>query len=139
MTLLACCSCGTEKEVNKDALAPFVGKWDCQESTLEERGYEGYLYVGYLVLRVEEDGTFSLYDAEAGNPGMAGKMYPDAGGSVELDCSKDDFDPPFSWTGISTNAELSYQFLTENGMELLHLTYTGDNRKTSTLVFERWK
>ncbi len=133
------CACEPKAQVDQEALAPFVGEWDCQESTLEERGDEEYRYVGYLDLRVEEDGTFSMYDAEAGNPGMAGKMYPDTEGTVKLDCEKDDFDPPFCWLDISTDGELSYQFLTEDGTEFLHLSYTGDNQETSTLVFERWK
>ncbi len=139
IVVLACCGCGEVKEVNKDALAPFVGEWDCQESTLEERGDEGYLYVGYFTLRVEEDGSFSMYDGEAGNPGMAGMMYPEDDGTVYLDCDKDDFDPPFSWSGISTKETLNYQIVNEDGIDVLYLTFTAENGAASTLVFDRWK
>lgn len=139
IAVLACCGCGETKEVNKDALSPFVGKWDCQESTLEERGDEGYLYVGYFTLRVEEDGSFSMYDGEAGNPGMSGMLYPEDDGTVYLDCDKDDFDPPFSWNGISTKETLNYQIVNEDGMDVLYLTFTVENGTASTLVFDRWK
>ena len=139
--LLACSSCGNDKAVNKDALAPFIGEWDCQESTLEERGNEDYSYVGYLDLRVEEDGTFSMYDGEAGNPGMYGKMYPETDGTVELDCAENDFDPPYHWyiLGMDTEDQLQYSFHEDNGTELLYLSYKSGGGSVSTLVFERWK
>lgn len=144
--LLCCCilafildACGPQ--LNKEALAPFVGSWDCQDRALEERSTEDALYVGYLSLRVEEDGTFSLYDVEAGNPGMAGKLYPDDGGIIRLDCEADDFDPPYLWyiLGITEDGQLKYSFHEEDGTELLHLSYENDRGSVSTLVFERWK
>ena len=137
--LMACCGCGTAKEVNKDALDRFVGEWDCQDSILEERGDEGYLYVGYYTLRVEEDGSFSMYDGEAGNPGISGMMYPEADGSVQLHCDKDDFDPPFSWSGFSKQEILTYEIIEEDGIDVLYLTYTAKNGTAATLVFDRWK
>ena len=137
--LLACCGCGNNKEINKDALVPFVGEWDCQDSTLEERGNEDYAYVGYFTLRVEEDGSFSMYDGEAGNPGISGMMYPETDETVELHCDKDDFDPPFSWAGFSAQETLTYEIVEENGTDVLYLTFTAKNGTASTLVFDRWK
>ena len=130
---------GESREVNKEALKPFVGEWDCQESPLEERGSEDYTYVGYFDLRVEEDGSFSMYDAEAGNPGISGMMYPETDGSVQLDCDTDDFDPPFCWTGIKKDSILQASFGEENGIEVLYLAYTNEAGEVYTLVFERWK
>lgn len=51
-------------------LASFVGEWRCGETLLET----DECYSGYLALRVEEDGEFSMYDEEAGNPGISGLM-----------------------------------------------------------------
>ena len=133
------CGCGDKPVLNEEALAPFVGEWDCQDSILEERGDEGYLYVGYFTLRVEEDGSFSMYDAEAGNPGISGSLYPEEDGTVQLYCDKDDFDPPFSWAGFSTQETLTYEIVEEDGNDVLYLTFTAKNGSAATLVFDRWE
>ncbi|MDD6194783.1 MAG: hypothetical protein PUB19_07790 [Lachnospiraceae bacterium] len=46
-----------------------VGEWKCADTA---EGSEQYF--GFYALRIEKNGTFSLYDAEAGNPGISGKM-----------------------------------------------------------------
>ena len=72
------CSCGTEVP------AALTGEWECQDSSYGcEAGY------GYLALRIEENGHFSLYDAEAGNPGISGTMKGSADaltGTVKINC-----------------------------------------------------
>ncbi len=135
--LCACSSCG--KEVDKEALANFVGSWDCQESTREQMDDEDYIYVGYLQLDVEEDGSFSLYDVEAGNPALSGVMYPDheqAYGTVLLDC-KGEFDPPVVWAGMEKDVVLDYRFFSFEGKPYLILSYVDEEGNPASLYFEQ--
>ncbi len=143
ITLLCCCAlaftlCACKPELNKEALAPFVGSWDCQDSTHEERGWEDYTYVGYLQLDVKEDGSFSMYDVEAGNPGLAGKLYPEypEKGVVQFR-NTEEFEPPSCWSTIEKKQGIYYGFLDEEGTTVLYLTYGDDEGEMHTLVFER--
>ena len=130
---------GGEKEVDKEALKPLLGAWECQDTTLEERGNEESHYVGCYGLRVFDDGTFTLVDVEAGNPGIAGWMYPDGGGNMPLKCDEGDFDPPYLWMemGMKTDSTLQYSFHENNGTEQLYLIFADRKDTVSTLVFDR--
>lgn len=139
LSVTVLCGCGEKPELNEEALKPLIGEWDCQESPYEERGQEDYTYVGYFTLRVEEDGSFSMYDAEAGNPGISGMMYPETDGSVQLDCDTDDFDPPLCWNDLKKDSVIYASFGEENGNEVLYLAFANDERDTYTLVFDRWE
>lgn len=105
------CSCGTEVP------AALTGEWECQDSSYGcEAGY------GYLALRIEENGHFSLYDAEAGNPGISGTMKGAADaltGTVEISCESDDFDPPACWE-IEEKDTLEFEAVTPGRIKLSH-------------------
>ena len=84
----ALCSCGSTTPT------ALVGSWTCSD---EAPGCEGGY--GYLALDVKEDGRFSLYDT-CGNPGIAGTIRGGAeetAGTVEIQCTEEDFDPPGCW------------------------------------------
>ncbi len=77
LSVIVLSACGSEKpEAGNTSAEPdqrqasFVGEWRCGETLLET----DECYSGYLALRVEEDGEFSMYDEEAGNPGISGLM-----------------------------------------------------------------
>ena len=77
LSVIILSACGSEKpEADNTSVEPdqrrdsFVGEWRCGETLLET----DECYSGYLALRVEEDGEFSMYDEEAGNPGISGLM-----------------------------------------------------------------
>lgn len=105
------CSCAAE--VPK----ALTGEWICQDSSYGcEAGY------GYLALRIEENGHFSLYDAEAGNPGISGTMKGAAGaltGTVDINCGSDDFDPPACWD-IEEKDTLEFEAVTPGRIKLSH-------------------
>ena len=84
-------SCGGVKKSAEPS--PIEGEWQCAETYLEtdER------YTGFYRLWVERDGTFSMYDCEAGNPGISGTVIANSDSELEFYCDKDDFDPPFEW------------------------------------------
>ena len=78
-----------------NAPAGIVGQWDCREYASDET-----TPTGFYALTVNEDGSFSLYDQAAGNPGISGNMYCDDTGNlgiINIECDGDDFDPPFCW------------------------------------------
>lgn len=114
-----------------DAGKLMAGYWSCAETPLENDSY-----VGYYVLRVEADGEFSLYDAEAGNPGICGTLTFGQTDEIALNCETDDFDPPYEWKGFEISDTLRYKFISDDEM---HLIYTLDDGSVSTFVFTRQK
>lgn len=93
-----------------------VGEWQCDDTASGN-----HVDTGFYALRIESDGNFSLYDAEAGNPGISGTMKGDDTGKIgilELSCDKGDFDPPACWPNLHTNSRIRYKILDENSFKL---------------------
>ena len=87
------CSCSPKSE-GLGNRPEFVGKWQCADAPAEHPEY----YTGYLKWNIDEDGSFSMYDAEAGNPGISGELQILSDKELEFDCNtEDDFDPPVTW------------------------------------------
>ena len=92
-------------------------------------------YTGYLHLEVSDDGSYSMYDIAAGNPGIEGWLEVLSDTELILHIEKTvDTDIPVEWDGISYDQKMKYCF-TDDGK--LQITYD-DGRQTSTLVFYRW-
>lgn len=109
----------------------FLGGWECEETTLEDPDS----YTGYLHLEVSDDGSYSMYDISAGNPGIEGWMEVLSDTELILHIEKTvDTDIPVEWDGISMEQKMKYCF-TDDGK--LQITYD-NGQKTSTLVFYRF-
>lgn len=123
------CACGkTNKGLGNNP--EFVGKWQCAKNPLEHSDY----YTGYLVWAIEEDGSFTMHDAEAGNPGIAGNLAVISKNEIQLNCNtEDDFDPPVTWESMKETQVLTYAFETEKELRITFASETGD----STLVFTK--
>ncbi|MDO4554952.1 MAG: hypothetical protein Q4B70_07405 [Lachnospiraceae bacterium] len=122
--------CGCSK-TDKQAEIPddLLGDWHCQEHALGDEES----YTGYYVLSIEPDASFQLYDAEAGNPGISGKMTEITKKDFWLRCDGEDFDPPFCWGGNELEKEFSVSYhVDEEGV--LSLTV-----KEGTLLFDKEK
>ena len=92
-----------------------VGEWDCAETA---EGSDNYF--GYYHLIIRGNGTFSLYDAEAGNPGISGKMRGErnaTSGTIEVICQEEDFDPPMEWT-MQRQDVISFEIIDDNTIKL---------------------
>lgn len=63
--------------------------------------------------------TFKLYDAEAGNPGIAGKMSLASKGKLRITCNSEDFDPPACWK-LKTKDTLNYRIKSNDKIKLGH-------------------
>ncbi|MGN0735741.1 MAG: hypothetical protein ACI4LP_08045 [Anaerovoracaceae bacterium] len=108
----------------------FRGGWECEETTLEDPES----YTGYLHLEVSDDGSYSMYDISAGNPGIEGWLEVLSDTELILHIKKTvDTDIPVEWEGISYDQEMKYCF-TDDGK--LQISYD-DGKQTSTLVFYR--
>ena len=84
------------------------------------------IYTAYLTLEIDKDLSFNMYDAEAGNPVIRGKMIK-KDDTLTLQCDHlDDFDPPASWESMKTTETIQYYFKNNK----LYLKYNN-----STLVF----
>ena len=109
----------------------FRGGWECEETTLEDPNS----YTGYLHLEISDDGSYSMYDISAGNPGIEGWLEVLSDTELILHIDKTvDTDIPVEWDGISYDQKMKYCF-TDDGK--LQITYD-DGRQTSTLVFYRF-
>ena len=98
-----------------NAPAAIVGQWNCHDRASDET-----TDTSFYALTVDEDGTFSLYDQAAGNPGISGKMYCDDTGNlgiINIECDGDDFDPPICWN-ISQEARLRYKAVSKDTIKL---------------------
>ena len=109
-------ACGSFKAGAPDSI---TGNWTC-----EEYASDGETDTGFYEMYIKKDGTFSLYDAGAGNPGISGKMGNGTENTVECRFNTDDFDPPFCWDIDSSGDTFKYSDegdslkLTHNGITL---------------------
>lgn len=107
-----------------------VGQWAC-----ERLASDGETDTSFYELRIEEDGSFSLYDVAAGNPGISGQMGNDTGNKLECHFDMDDFDVPFCWDLNPSKDALEYELdadtlrLGHNGVWMtFHRMQDGDER-----------
>ena len=124
--LCACDKKSAALEVNPE----LIGRWQCAESPLEYPDY----YTGYLMWVINEDGCFSMYDAEGGNPGIAGKLQVVSKKELKLLCNtEDDFDPPVTWEDMKETQVVTYELVDEKEV---HVTF-GYKERSSTLAFHK--
>ena len=127
--------CGASEEKlpgTEDAalLKPFLGGWQCEETPLERQD----IYTGYLHLEVQDDSSYSMYDIEAGNPGIEGTLEIQTEDTMVIHIHETvDTDLPGGWETMSMDQQLTYRF-TEDGKLEMSLA---DDEETVTLVFVR--
>ena len=127
--MMVLCSCGKKSE-GLENISVFEGKWQCTETPLEHPEY----YTGYLMLVINKDGSFSMYDAEAGNPGIKGTIQIISDKEIELRCNtEDDFDPPVTWESMEEMQVVSYKFTLDKELRVSLMPEEGK----STLVFTK--
>lgn len=103
--------CGSPKVPER-----LIGQWECADLASD-----GYTDTSFYALTIEKDGTFSLYDAGAGNPGISGTMKGDDTGKLgilELTCNEDDFDPPVCWSKMQTKSRVRYKIMADDTIRL---------------------
>ena len=120
-------ACGKTKAEKTD-VDLFTGEWKCADHPLENESY----YTGFLMMYIQEDGSFRMIDAEAGNPVISGRIEFLSDKELVLKCSiEDDFDPPPTWQSMNEEQEITYR-ITEDGE--LRMTYK-EGEAAATLVF----
>ena len=120
--LAGCGRIGIGKKLDADVMSVIAGDWDCEETASDEEAYTGYYH-----LRIDKNGDFSLYDQEAGNPGLDGKIKecnaqtPEgdavAAGTITISFETDDFDPPACWD-ICDKDTLDYAVMDDGRLRL---------------------
>ena len=120
-------ACGQKDTVEVDTDL-FIGEWKCEDNPLKNEEY----YTGFIMMYIQENGSFRMSDVEAGNPVISGNLEFLSDKDLVLKCStEDDFDPPPTWQSMNEVQEIEYSF-TEDGK--LHMTYK-EGAAASTLVF----
>ena len=104
-------SCGSFKA---GVPSGFIGEWQC-ESTASDGKTDTSFYKMYI----KKDGSFSIYDAAAGNPGISGYMGNKTASTVDCKFNMEDFDVPFCWDIDSDTATLYYE-LKDDTLKLGH-------------------
>ncbi|MGN1143525.1 MAG: hypothetical protein ACI4SU_03090 [Anaerovoracaceae bacterium] len=136
--ILCLTGCGTSEQKlpelpgTDDAalLKPFLSSWQCEETPLERDD----IYTGYLHLDVQDDSSYSMYDIEAGNPGIEGTLEIQTEDTMVIHIHETvDTDLPGGWETMSMDQQLTYRF-TEDGKLEMSLA---DGEETVTLVFVR--
>ena len=123
--MITACGQKSTAEANMELL---FGEWKCEDHPLENEAY----YTGFITMYIQEDGSFRMSDAEAGNPVISGSLEFLSDKVLMLKCStEEDFDPPPTWQSMNEEQEIMYS-LTEEGK--LHLTFKEEDA-ASTLVF----
>ena len=119
--LVAFTGCGGAKVPER-----LVGEWQCADLASD-----GYTDTSFYALTIEKDGTFSLYDFAAGNPGISGTMKGDDTGKLgilELTCNEDNFNPPVCWAKMQKQSRVRYKIMDEKTIRLgyvgIWLTFT---------------
>jgi hypothetical protein len=119
MVLLAACG-GADQASSDDASFDsgvpdgFAGQWEC-----EDLASDGETDTSFYAMRIEEDGTFSMYDEGAGNPGISGTMGNPTDSTVDCRFDMEEFYVPFCWEIDGENATLSYE-LDQDTLRLGH-------------------
>lgn len=127
LCVMALCACG-KKNAGLEDYPELIGRWQCAEAPLEHPDY----YTGYLMWAINEDGSFSIYDAEAGNPGIAGELQIVSDKEIQLNCNTEDgFDPPVTWEDMKETQAVIYEFVEEKEIHVTFAAEEGD----STLIF----
>lgn len=98
---------------SKVTIGDFEGSWKASGYALGKSEY-----TAYLAMRVKADGSFSIYDQEAGNPGISGKMTVVDDDTISLECDSVDFDSP--WPELQLTDELKYHFYNENQVRITY-------------------
>ena len=141
--LAALCGCSEDQrkeepaedaEVRAQALERMEGAWACEDNPL---GIPD-VYVGYLQLEITAEGTFAMYDAEAGNPAIAGRfLFPEEGVVRLAGVNRADFDPPAPWASMEPDQQLAYQLKSETKLLLTYIDPETDDKMT--LIFDKVK
>ena len=125
--MMILCACG-KNNVGLEDYSEFIGRWQCAETPLEHPDY----YTGYLMWVINKDGSFSMHDAEAGNPGIAGDLQIISDKELRLECNtEDDFDPPVTWEDMQEKQIVTYELIEEKE---IHVTFVSEEGN-STLAF----
>ncbi|MDD4199998.1 MAG: hypothetical protein PHS19_01265 [Eubacteriales bacterium] len=93
-----------------------VGEWKC-----DDRSTGNYVDTSFYALSIEDSGNFNLYDFETGNPGISGTMEGDDTGKIgilQLNCDKEEFNPPLCWPNLKTDSRIRYRIMDENTFRL---------------------
>ena len=116
ITLLAGCASAPEA---------LEGSWSCDETASD-----GETYTGFYALEVQKNGSFSMYDREAGNPGISGNMKDTGAGTIACSFDTDDFDPPACWGELEEEDTLQYEASGDDRIKLgyrdVWLTFSRD-------------
>ena len=118
---VVCSLFGCASEASSSSIDKLEGQWNC-----DEMASDGTTYTDFYQLDIRENNEFSLYDAEAGNPGISGTITDctissdegdNAHGTITVSFNDEDFDPPACWD-IDDQATFDFETSGKNKMRL---------------------
>lgn len=132
MMMLTITACGqsAQGDIDQDALAKIAGDYRvvAQESDNDEDYVGGWWFmsIGQFEELAEGKPYLTIYDCEAGNPGVEGPILELDGSQIKIDCSEyQDELPSAHWALDKGGKTLTVQYqLTDNGIELTNNDFT---------------
>lgn len=131
MMMLTITACGqpAQGDIDKDALAKIAGDYRvvAQESDVDEDYVGGWWFmsIGQFEGIADKKPYLTIYDCEAGNPGVEGPILELDGSQIKIDCSEYQDELPSAHWELDKNDVLTVQYqLTDSGIELTNNEFT---------------
>lgn len=124
-TVLTACGTNTTDNVDVAALNNVVGEYQAVAVEDEDNFVGGWWHLSIRDEYSEEGSDFSIYDNEAGNPGVEGKIVKLDDSSIVIEINPDYYDelPSGNWNDSGDTLEMTY-VKTDDGIELTNNSVT---------------
>ncbi|MBQ0040550.1 MAG: hypothetical protein KBS56_00735 [Clostridiales bacterium] len=119
LAVFTACETGTSPDVDAAALNNIIGEYQAVAVEDEDNFVGGWWHLSIRDEYSEEGSDFSIYDNEAGNPGVEGKIVKLDDSSMVIEINPDYYDelPSSNWNDSGDTLEMTY-VKTDSGIEL---------------------
>lgn len=119
MTIMPACGSRSSAKIDAAALNSIVGEYQAVAVEDEDNFVGGWWHLSIRDEYSEEGSDFSIYDNEAGNPGVEGKIVKLDDSSIVIEINPNYYDelPSGNWNDSGDTLEMTY-VKTDDGIEL---------------------
>ena len=125
LTVFTSCGTNTSADIDAAALSKILGEYQAVAVEDEDNFVGGWWHLSIRDEYSEEGSDFSIYDNEAGNPGVEGKIISIDDSNIVIKIDPDYYDqlPSYHWKDAGEYLEMTYT-KTDDGIELTNNGYT---------------
>lgn len=124
LTVFTACGTNTSADIDSAALNNILGEYQAVAVEDEDNFVGGWWHLSIRDEYNEEGSDFSIYDNEAGNPGVEGKIVKLDDSNIVIEINPDYYDelPSGNWNDSGDTLEMTY-VKTDSGIELTNSDY----------------